>query len=225
MCPHETTVNGKHAPCSHESSDLSLGHGHLKWSKASSGGQGNPGPRSSHTLAAVHKTLYIVGGEVTPRSPLPAEVYGYDLKQQQWTALPASGDRPCPILGHSTTAMGTSLFVFGGRTGDQVAETSLNELHVFDTKHNHWSLVKDTSGSPPEPRSYHAAASIGTSLYIFGGCGEGGRLSDMHEYNTDTSRWQLLPASKDVKVNILHPCSLLLSQTCSSLAADTAVPA
>lgn len=184
--------------------------GHLKWSAYSSDVQGTPGPRSSHTLAAVGSTLYVLGGEVTPRSPLPAEVCAFDLEQQRWTALPAAGEQPCPILGHSTTSVGASLFVFGGRTGTQVAETSLNDLHVFNTKQNSWSKVTDATGSPPEPRSYHAAASVDVSMYIFGGCGEDGRLSDLHEYNTSTSSWQLLPSSTDVKVAICHP--LLVSK-------------
>lgn len=204
-------------------SDSSPSQGHLKWSRYSSDGQGTPGPRSSHTLAAVGSKLYVLGGEVTPRLPLAAEVCAFDLEHQRWTALPASGEQPCPILGHSTTTIGASLFVFGGRTGTQVAETSLNELHVFDTKHNAWSKVTDANGSPPDPRSYHAAASVGASMYIFGGCGEDGRLSDLHEYNTSTSSWQLLPSNTDLKVVICHPYSLFVSKSVQHLLKHVAV--
>ncbi len=45
-------------------------------------------------------------------------------------------------------------------------------------------------GQFPCPRSYHAMASIGKSIFIFGGCGpEGNRLSDLHEFEVEKNLW------------------------------------
>lgn len=160
----------------------------------------------------MENTLYVIGGELTPRTPLPAEVYSYDTRQQTWQHWPASGSQPRPILGHSTTAIDSSLYMFGGRIDDQQAETPVNELHVYDTKQRTWSKVKPAYGEPPEPRSYHAAASIGPKLYIFGGCGEHGRLHDLHEYDSTTSSWQILQSYTAVKASAY---SLLSFRACS----------
>jgi hypothetical protein len=37
-------------------------------------------PRSSHSLAVISNTLYILGGEVQPREPASPLVHAYDLK-------------------------------------------------------------------------------------------------------------------------------------------------
>ena len=45
-------------------------------------------------------------------------------------------------------------------------------------------------GETPCPRSFHAMASVGRSIYIFGGCGpEGKRLNDLYEFNVDSNVW------------------------------------
>ncbi len=40
--------------------------------------------------------------------------------------------------------------------------------------------------------------SVGTKLYVFGGCGEAGRLNDLHCYDTETGAWQQLPSSPHI---------------------------
>lgn len=37
--------------------------------------------------------------------------------------------------------------------------------------------------------------SIGTNLYVFGGCGEQGRLNDLYKFDTLTLSWTDLPNS------------------------------
>lgn len=40
----------------------------------------------------------------------------------------------------------------------------------------------------------------GTCLYVFGGCGESGRLADLWEFDTATNTWRQLPISDAIKV-------------------------
>ncbi len=56
----------------------------------------------------------------------------------------------------------------------------MDDLHVYDTEACTWAHVAGASGSPPPKRSYHAMAVIGSKLYVFGGCGEAGRLNDFY---------------------------------------------
>lgn len=80
-----------------------------------------------------------------------------------------------------------------------MGEGSLGDLYVFDTRTSAWSLVDSGgSGATPQARSYHAMTSVGTDLYVFGGCGEGGRLNDLHRYDTAARTWQALPVSSTI---------------------------
>ena len=68
-------------------------------------------------------------------------------------------------------------------------ESPLNDLHYFDVEENTWNEVMKPDDSFPSPRSFHQMVAVGKSLFIFGGCGKSGRLSDLHEFNTDTLKW------------------------------------
>jgi hypothetical protein len=53
-----------------------------------------------------------------------------------------------------------------------------------------WIYSNLGEGQFPCPRSYHATASIGKSIFIFGGCGpEGKRLNDLHELDVEKNAW------------------------------------
>ena len=143
-----------------------------------------PGTRSSHTLTAVQDCLYVLGGERTPRLPLPLDMYCCDTKARTCKQLRVSGDQPGPRLGHSTTAIQRTLFVFGGRTGADLVDCAVGDFHAFDIEKLAWSAVGAVGA--PAPRSFHAAASDDTNLYIFGGCSAQGRLNDLHRYDSTT---------------------------------------
>jgi N-acetylneuraminic acid mutarotase len=75
---------------------------------------------------------------------------------------------------------------------------SLGDLWRFNTLTSAWSPVTSASGEPPQPRSYHTMAASGGRLYVFGGCGAGGRLNDLHAYDTEAGAWAQLPTSEAV---------------------------
>jgi N-acetylneuraminic acid mutarotase len=160
-----------------------------------------PVARSSHALAAVNNKLYLFGGEQQPRVPLPATTYCYDIDNGTWVALSTTGCCPGPRIAASMVAVGQQLYLYGGRTGIDMGEGAKSDLYVFDTASHEWQPVA-MSGSSPQPpaRSYHAmAADPGSGkLYIFGGCGSSGRLSDLWCFHIPTATWQQLPSSDAV---------------------------
>lgn len=171
----------------------------MHWSKASGAGLA-PGARSSQALAAVGNRLYVFGGELVARTPLPAELFCYDTTQTSWQQLKMLGEDLGPRLGHSTTAIGRNLYTFGGRTGVHFADSILGDMLKINVDTLECSEVR-TSGTAPEPRSYHAAASSGSNLYIFGGCGAEGRLNDLHRLDTTNNTWYALPSQSSIKVS------------------------
>ena len=101
---------------------------------------------------------------------------------------------PDPVNAASAVAVGDQIFLFGGRSGIGMGEGDTNQLIAFDTKNYHWSKV-DTKGDHPCSRSYHAMTGNGKMLYVFGGCGASGRMSDLYSFDTSNSTWEKLPQS------------------------------
>lgn len=62
----------------------------------------------------------------------------------------------------------------------------------------------DSMGDVPQARSFHVATAAGGKLYVFGGCGAGGRLNELHSYDPESNAWQQLPASDAVAVRPAH---------------------
>lgn len=151
-----------------------------------------PGARSSHAITLVGGTAYSFGGEFTPRLPVDNTMYAFDLKAQSWSALDAAGEVPPPRVGVTMASVGATVFVFGGRDKDH---TELNELYSFDTATSTWALLSSGDDGPPH-RSYHSmvADGEGSRVYVFGGCGNAGRLNDLWAYDVAAGRWEELPS-------------------------------
>jgi hypothetical protein len=71
--------------------------------------------------------------------------------------LQATGDIPAPRNAPTAAAVGSKIYFFGGRTGIEMGEGSLDELFSFDTATNEWARL-EPQGGPPK-RSYHAMVS------------------------------------------------------------------
>ncbi|KAL4430939.1 hypothetical protein ABPG75_006195 [Micractinium tetrahymenae] len=161
-----------------------------------------PDARSSHSITAVGDVLYLWGGEHAPRVPIGTDVHAYDLKERAWRKLKTTGTPPSLRIAHAAAALGQHIYIFGGRSGIDIGEGSLSDLHRFDTAASAWSEVALAPGSPAPPaRSYHAMAAAGGKLYLFGGCGAGsaGRLNDLWEFDPASLAWRQLPSSDAIK--------------------------
>lgn len=174
----------------------------MRWEQLPQSGQ-VPGPRSSHTIAAVGSKMYLFGGELQPRVPLPADLYCYDMStdSSNWSVLATSGCCPGPRVAATMAAVGAKLYLYGGRTGVDMGEGAKSDLYVFDTVTAEWSPVTVAAGSPsPPPRSYHSMAAVPSKqqLYVFGGCGSSGRLADLWCFDISSSSWQQCASSDTV---------------------------
>jgi N-acetylneuraminic acid mutarotase len=101
------------------------------------------------------------------------------------------------------------VYFHGGRT-EVEEESTLGDFYSFNCDTGTWTEIssqKDCSSKStkmPMARNYHSACSIGTNVYIFGGCGgslpQGGtrRLSDLWRYDTLTGTWEDLPCPEGI---------------------------
>jgi N-acetylneuraminic acid mutarotase len=85
------------------------------------------------------------------------------------------GPRLCRIS-HSTTCIGSQLFVFGGSDGRKFN----NELWSFDLLSKTWTM-RMCAGNAPSVRGYHTSVFHDARLWVFGGMDtEVEAFSDVH---------------------------------------------
>ncbi|KAG2308848.1 hypothetical protein Bca52824_028596 [Brassica carinata] len=157
---------------------------HGEWIKIEQIGKG-PGPRSSHAIAVVGDKLYSFGGELTSNVPVDKDLYVFDLNSHTWSIAPATGDIPTlSCLGVAMVAVGSTLYVFGGRD----ASRKYNGFYSYDTVKNEWKLVTGVEEGP-EARSFHSMASDAENVYLFGGVSKTVRLKTLNAFNVSDEKW------------------------------------
>jgi len=149
-----------------------------------------PLERSSHSLSIIKDTLYLLGGENVARIPIDSSIYSMNISetQQNWHKL-TTNEPPLPRIAHGQAVIGNRIYIFGGRQGITMEESPLNDLHYFDVETKEWTEVLKPDETFPSERSFHQMVAVGKSLFVFGGCGKTGRMSDLHEFDTGTSKW------------------------------------
>lgn len=98
-----------------------------------------PSGRAHHTAIAVNGKMYVMGGEDNAGNVLK-ETRIFDLSTSTWSN---GADMPVTLTGHAAVAMGTEIYVFGGR----VAPSQLsNKLYIYDTSkyRDNSTVTRDT---------------------------------------------------------------------------------
>jgi N-acetylneuraminic acid mutarotase len=125
-----------------------------------------PSPRVLKSIGVINKRIYVFGGGFLNNQPVnDTSMYCLDYNSQFWFKLTGTNViSPKRRLGHTLTAVGKYLYLFGGMDGDLV----FNDLWRFDTAGNKWEELV-VYGQIPEGRCAHAAVEIDGVLYIIGG--------------------------------------------------------
>lgn len=160
---------------------------------------GSPCARSSHSVEYTKSgTLYILGGEHVARTPLQLSqfVWALSTDKPSWRMVPIKGEDFSSRVAHASAycPVRDKIYMFGGRVGIAMNETSLNDMWSFDVATECWSEVK-ASNTLPEARSFHKMVCMDEKLYLFGGCGKSGRLADLHMFDTSSLTWTDLGSS------------------------------
>uniref|UniRef100_A0A3P8U4Q0 Leucine zipper like post translational regulator 1 n=1 Tax=Amphiprion percula TaxID=161767 RepID=A0A3P8U4Q0_AMPPE len=105
----------------------------------------------------------------------------FDVKDCSWCRAFTTGTPPAPRYHHSAVVYGSSMFVFGGYTGDIYSNSNLknkNDLFEYKFATGQWTEWK-VEGSLPVARSAHGATVYSDKLWIFAGYDGNARLNDM----------------------------------------------
>lgn len=134
-------------------------------------GDDMPHPRDHFHAVVVGHRLYAIGGRTTDESypdffdNLVPEVDVYDFLEERW--LPAGErpeDLPTPRAAAAVAALGSTIYVIGGETGDSSA---LGTVERLDTLTGEWSTV--TFAPLPGGRHGTQAVACGDAIYLAAG--------------------------------------------------------
>ncbi|XP_032684276.1 leucine-zipper-like transcriptional regulator 1 isoform X2 [Odontomachus brunneus] len=135
--------------------------------------------RSKHTIVAYKDAIYVFGGDNGKK--MLNDLLRFDVKEKSWGRALATGLPPAPRYHHSAVVHGSSMFVFGGYTGDIHSNSNLsnkNDLFEYNFQTGQWAEWK-FAGMTPVARSAHGAAVYDNKLWIFAGYDGNARLNDM----------------------------------------------
>ncbi|KAF5658307.1 KEL2-like protein [Fusarium heterosporum] len=101
-----------------------------------------------------------------------------------WSKAPVSGASHTSLRAHTTTIIGSNVYVFGGCD----SRTCFNDLYVLDADSFHWS-VPYVVGDIPVPLRAMTCTAVGKKLVVFGG-GDGPEYyNDVYVLDTTNFRW------------------------------------
>jgi len=132
-------------------------------------------------LDTLNNRLLLHGGRFRAGTSGDYTVFGdtwaFDLDTEVWSKLTGQGlpDRS----NHAAAVVGDQWIAFGGNSSDSGAIfTPQNDTWAFDLSTDSWSEID--AANPPPSRLYHAVATDGDRLYVYGGGDEGAFLGDFY---------------------------------------------
>lgn len=167
------------------------------WTVVGEGG-GTPPARDGHSAVVVGDIMYMFGGFEEESQRFSRETYAFNFKTEQWSEMRTSGQIPQWRDFHTACAIGSQMFVFGGRS-DQMGQfhssrdVYCDRLKVLDLTTGQWS-EPNVKGDRPCGRRSHSAWAHNGRMFTFGGYlgTENRHLGDLWEYDPSTMRWRSL---------------------------------
>jgi hypothetical protein len=126
------------------------------------------------------------------------DVWRYSFASAEWVAVKTAGDDPGGRAGHTCAAIGSLLYVFGGRGENN---RYLDTLFSLDTEKRVWREIK--AANPPSPRMFHAAAVVKDRyLVVIGGRTEPAIDGSVYVYDASAQSWS--PRTVSVGERMYH---------------------
>ena len=113
-------------------------------------------------------------GGYASNAAISTDMHIFDPSNNSMTLMSASGTAPQAVGEFSLVPYGDKLLHWGGETSGYSYPT---DLHVFDCVTSSWS-IQATTGTTPVGRKRHAAAVNDSTMCVYGGYGNAGRIYD-----------------------------------------------
>ncbi|EIW76831.1 galactose oxidase [Coniophora puteana RWD-64-598 SS2] len=146
----------------------------LKWEKVETGGDEKPSPRGYHTANLVGDIMVVIGG--SDGKECFSDVWCLNLRTMWWTRVDSLTKAPSyRRLSHTSTQVGSYLFVIGGHDGSSYSSDVL--LYNLVSLQYEPRVIR---GRPPTARGYHVALIADSRLFTFGGFNGHDVFDDVH---------------------------------------------
>eukprot|EP00668_Euglena_longa_P005131 GGOE01006032.1.p1 GENE.GGOE01006032.1~~GGOE01006032.1.p1 ORF type:complete len:412 (-),score=101.22 GGOE01006032.1:1397-2596(-) len=151
-----------------------------------------PPPRRGHSAvlfeadaAAPTTRMYVFGGYCEQEESPGVwynDLWRFILEKGEWQSVACWGDVPRPRVGHAAACTNRGSFIVFGGGSLENNENTLYECH----ENGLWRRIDPLPGSiPPSPRSYVTFATVGTHLFMHGGCNNDRELDCMYSLSLD----------------------------------------
>lgn len=143
-----------------------------------------PEPLGYGGMVRIKDELYLLGGGNGPQPQRKV----FKLTEAGWSAV---GENPAPRYMASVTAVGTTIYQVAGSLSMTDLDRCSDEVWSLDVATGDWQRLAPIPGAP---RMIHAAAVLGSSVYVFGGSTkEPGRplqnLDEAFRFDTESGQW------------------------------------
>lgn len=169
----------------------------LEWSTPTVSGM-VPYAKDGHTACVIGNKMYVFGGFEYLTDQYSQEVHCLNLDTMQWTFINATGTPPSHRDFHTAVAVGTRMYIYGGR-GDlnspynSQEEVYCPQIYYLDTVAEKW-VALTPRGTWPEGRRSHSAWLYQDYMYIFGGFNGNTKthFNDLYRYSIKDNVWEYL---------------------------------
>lgn len=161
----------------------------------------SPSARGRHAVAIDESTgkMWMHGGRTRVGTSglydQLGDLWVFDLATDAWSEVAAT-NAPSNRSNHTMSAVNGKLLLYGGNTSrDGAFFTPLGDLWSFDPATSAWTQL-EPAGPAPQARLFHAAATDGSMLYVYGGGDAnaffGPFFGDLWAYDPQTNAWTQL---------------------------------
>ena len=132
------------------------------------------------------------------------DVWTFDLDKEQWFERTPDGPLPPARYYGAPAAHDDELIIFGGRERSR-PKVNYSDTWSFDRGSGRWKRVapdagEERYGADAISPAYHAKAAcavVDGGLYLWGGEGRRGHVSDLWRLEMATTQWELLQPARD----------------------------
>ncbi|KAK2068231.1 hypothetical protein P8C59_002884 [Phyllachora maydis] len=154
-----------------------------KASASGSSSAASSSSRQTRVSAAAARGQYTAFPPMADSTTAP-DVPAAPASGMYWSRAPVSGAPHPALRAHTTTLVGSNVFVFGGCD----ARACFNDLYVLDADAFYWS-VPQVAGDIPVPLRAMTCTAVGKKLIIFGGGDGPAYYNDVYVLDTVNFRW------------------------------------
>jgi len=153
-----------------------------------------PVSRTNHAAAAVGNKMFVFGGNNNNELGMYQvldDLHVLDVNSMTWSQPLTTGKKPAARSGHTMTAIGKNLYLFGGGVWNEREGwvNKYNDVYVLNTETMHWSNPACTGNV--DNSTFAIAFATGRFLYVFGGGSKPNHcvVNDLNVLDTSSFSW------------------------------------